>query len=1064
MCENKIILILAIILIINPILNAHELSPSAKSSKLGANPNQHLIFNAVDEDILTGNEMDDEDIDDQIYDDLDRSSSLFINLDEQLDLDEINPRDNKCILETFTSLNESKSSKVLKCGKIPVYCRQVCDSLKSIQFTEELKQIHHFAFRSYKIQSNYLMLNFSNSLSQIEPDSFNGLVIEKDRLLELNFGSFDYEDSISMKDDFDTKYDYDETDSDQIEYDMQMASTDPYSAKTESIKQDYSEKNTLKISKNAFKSLRIMQGAKLVINIRNYDSVVFEEDSLNFIEQFAKSNIVINIDSSSLVLFKSKCARKWTANHASNSDEYDYNEVKDNNLSVLPLSVLFRINISNAVQILFEKESFSNVQLNRESVLQILIDRFETLLIGKSSFAGLKQSELSSFEMRATNGKIIELSESVFANLEQSKISKFILNFNSSIGSDNLCLKKSLFSNLKQNFNSTLRLILQISESSSILFNSESLNSIKQAQHSLFQVYIFGANNILLDENCLTNLEQAQSSIFEIWSSKVGGEFKIQTHAFKSIRQASNSSIKLGFTNSKETSVFEQLNLAFDDFRSANDSQLIYDFSLSKNFLLNFPSRPMPRMILQPVSNNRDYSKRSQSIEEIALRLYPELGRQQRPDVLSFQNYQLKSSDFCKIAKIPFDVFVKLDQNTECTCSVFYLYRVLRHIKAENVDQKWLSNVPKCYKDKFLLSLMADQDQDSVEDLTAINDRDIKKSVLDTLEEQCKFREMIQNCNKNDLNAQFKEKDSLKCSTKDFEYFEEKKKEEFKSIGASEPMNKGNKIEDNYELNLNLNKVNIGSQNEFNFSDNSQEDNDSYDNDSSDDQVKEQEKVSFKMISYKKNENNSDSLFSFNSFKNSIKKLLDNATFITYFVIALISTVLILTVLFIIIILKLKIVNRKHGFVLYISDIDHDESDELHNHHHHHYGDKGGYYTDEESYNTINSKNQLIESVYKPRAAIYNLVEENANNDTELNNNNTNNNNKVIFLEYDRKDSINSSVILMPQDHDISTHPSFSLERESQLAASDFSYYHQNRNDNNSCNSLKIKENPLSKI
>ena len=132
---------------------------------------------------------------------------------------------------------------------------------------------------------------------------------------------------------------------------------------------------------------------------------------------------------------------------------------------------------------------------------------------------------------------------------------------------------------------------------------------------------------------------------------------------------------------------------SFTEFISDPKSEIVLDFSYGTNFDLKFPTKRIPRFIIPPGDSNH-----KQSIEAIAWKLYPDLGRTQRPDNLNLQEYVLDESDkdFCKIASIPYDVLVKLNPNTKCSCSVYYLYRIVRKyflLDSSENNLNWLGSV-----------------------------------------------------------------------------------------------------------------------------------------------------------------------------------------------------------------------------------------------------------------------------------------------------------------------------------------------------------------------------------
>lgn len=169
---------------------------------------------------------------------------------------------------------------------------------------------------------------------------------------------------------------------------------------------------------------------------------------------------------------------------------------------------------------------------------------------------------------------------------------------------------------------------------------------------------------------------------------------------------------------------------------------------LGSKFKLSFAPRPVPRFL--PISLQAG-SDAKESIEEISYKIYPNLGRTSRPDNLSLKDYSLKAEDFCKIIDIPFDVQVKLRANTECSCSVYFLFRMLRKIH-KNLNMNWLINAPECYQNKFISILNNETKQmstveeetklDKVQQTTHLNEL----NDLTMLEDMCHFEDMVKSC------------------------------------------------------------------------------------------------------------------------------------------------------------------------------------------------------------------------------------------------------------------------------------------------------------------------------
>ncbi len=606
------------------------------------------------------------------------------------DLEELNPNENNCFIRE-TSLNGNKQQRVI-CSKVPLFCRNVCDTLKQIDFGPELKKLSSFSFSSYQVKQT-LDLNFK-SLELIDSDAFNGLIIESDVQLRINV-----ENSLVYDDENDVSLPENEL-YDQIESDIQVPATK--SGKTENEKKGTRDtKRNLIIATNAFRGINIKQGGKLIIRVNNYDKVEFTNKSLYGIMNMPSSSTLIEIGRVNLVLFRSECVQSNT------NDEYDldYNDIENSN-DLKIQSYSFKINIMNVKQVLFEKDSFSFIEQANASTFQLIVNKFDTIKLGKSSFQKIKQSKGSNFEINFSNGNEILLSEAVFSDLKQDEQSKFILYFN--VNQASMCLKENIFSNLLQGLNSTFR--LTFAQMNNLLINKGSFKNLKQNVGSFVQIYALRPENLVIESESFENFTQEKLSAFEIWASK--SNFTIKPYAFKRLVQNRESAFKIGLSSGN----FDQSPILFDQFTAldASNTRIAYDFTQDTNFNLNFPPRPSPRILLTTSDENQD-------IELLTWKMFPNLGRQSRPDILNLYEYKVNKNDFCKFAKIPSDVFVQIKRSTECSCAVYYLYRFYR--KTQMSSTNWLNQAPECYQKAFL-------------------NQDIK-----ALEDSCKFNELLVDCN-----------------------------------------------------------------------------------------------------------------------------------------------------------------------------------------------------------------------------------------------------------------------------------------------------------------------------
>lgn len=253
------------------------------------------------------------------------------------------------------------------------------------------------------------------------------------------------------------------------------------------------------------------------------------------------------------------------------------------------------------------------------------------------------------------------------------------------------------------------------------------------------------------------NMTQDEKSFFEVWVSKAKTNFKIKHIGISGFVQAKDSTVNIGFTSSK-SGEFKQSPNAFSRFVSQPTSKVIYDFSKNSKFKLDFAPRPIPRFLPIPFRSESDEAGEEsnkqhtrESIEEIAFRIFPNLGRTSRPDTISLKDYSLNSEDFCKVSQIPFDVLVKLRADTDCSCPVYFLYRLMRKIHKN--DTNWLASTPDCYQNKYHmlkndeepLIMNTDRSLELMENVQ-MDHRSNGQVDLKMLEEMCNFDALVKSC------------------------------------------------------------------------------------------------------------------------------------------------------------------------------------------------------------------------------------------------------------------------------------------------------------------------------
>lgn len=512
----------------------------------------------------------------------------------------------------------------------------------------------------------------------------------------------------------------------------------------------------LKIFSDAFSGLNLETNAMIEIIINNYNQIDFMNRSILDIKYSDYSSVSFQIHDSNRLIYRTGCMQSLDNAHSLTN-------------------VMIKLNSTQVKDVVFEKHSFSSIRQEQRSIIHIEADEFERCSIGRESFSDMRQSNMSTFFLNL-KGNYLRLSEQAFKELDQAFMSSFIVFFQ--IANSPVCVKANTFSNIRQAMNSTMRLTFTLSESHSLVFNKHSINNFAQGIYSKFEIYALKLNQFILESESIVNMIQREQSFFEVWVSKAKTNFRIKHIGIKGFVQAKESTFSVGFSSSK-TGYYDQSPNAFSQFTSEPTSQVIYDFSKGARFNLNFAPKPVPRFLPIPLKSESTDGDEQESIEEISYRIFPNLGRRSRPEHINLASYSLEASDFCKIARIPFDVQVKLRPDTECSCPVYFLYRILRKTN-KNFNADWLNNSPDCYQNKFKRmiknktnSFNIDRSEEFIEnvELTHVNE----KYNLKALEDMCHFDELVKSCKETnrifeDPTYDFSQSDSLVCDAS-FDYY-----------------------------------------------------------------------------------------------------------------------------------------------------------------------------------------------------------------------------------------------------------------------------------------------------
>lgn len=490
-----------------------------------------------------------------------------------LNLDELEPSQTNCRL-TF-SLPSNRTRIAVFCSKIPRFCSNVCDTIKKVDFDEKIAAITPFSFASYRAKQS-LELNFKSTLTRIDSDAFNGLVIEQDVTMRVNIVGSD--DELNSK--------------------VLFSDYDQSGAK--------SKQQTLYVMPNAFRGVNVMEGGRLIVTIKNLNRIIFDSQSLIGLKQLADSSVIFNVERINDVIFKSKCAKSWQAYTKSNKNDdiliVDSNDYEDangsttkkqqqskmsgnlvNRIEKYVSGILYKLNLNNVDTVVFETDSFSDLKQSKRSTFQINIANFVDAKFGKLSFNKLTQSQLSSFELNLKSGKRVLISQSTFANINQAEKSKYSLFIN--VTDSSICLLSDAFANITQKPMSSFRLSANLNSNNNIIFQANSIKNVVQDFKSSFEVNIQKANGVKLESGSIGFVNQSRESTFEIMSTQTKSYFRVASNAIKQFRQGQSSVLSLSTysTNKKsEKALFKQDTNPFDTFTSHPNADLIYNFSPSK--------------------------------------------------------------------------------------------------------------------------------------------------------------------------------------------------------------------------------------------------------------------------------------------------------------------------------------------------------------------------------------------------------------------------------------------------------------------------------------------------
>ncbi|CAF4724445.1 unnamed protein product [Rotaria sp. Silwood1] len=396
------------------------------------------------------------------------------------------------------------------------------------------------------------------------------------------------------------------------------------------------------ISSNTFSKIDIDQERTLSIKISEYASPRIPTRIFDELSMQPKSKIdieIFNVTSSLLTVEQ----------YAFDGIKYSYEsefrfsilclkdtlEFQSNAGSILlPSYAKMEYYFSNFVRVLLNEHSFDHITQEHSSKLRIHFDRFQYAILDHTSFFDLHQLDQSQFYLTFSNFQNINIEKTLFHTITQLKSSIIFSIYNIT---NDLCLPAETFSQIKQDINSTFQ--FEINYGQNILFTPNTFINISQRAQSKLSIIITNSLDVYFTHQSLNYFHQEDQSLLDIWI-KYGKNLIFEDNAIQNIDIWRSSIMRIGFQHSYGT-----LQMATNAFVNINEGQ--------------------GGKILFQIMNSTDfYFRFNQSITLEHLEILDRI---------------LNDNDLCRIIDIPAHIPIKLLPNNLCSCSVFYLYRRLRH-------------------------------------------------------------------------------------------------------------------------------------------------------------------------------------------------------------------------------------------------------------------------------------------------------------------------------------------------------------------------------------------------
>ncbi|CAF0848069.1 unnamed protein product, partial [Didymodactylos carnosus] len=415
------------------------------------------------------------------------------------------------------------------------------------------------------------------------------------------------------------------------------------------------------LSSNSFSRLEIPSYSKLYVKIvqfnvntilsHTFDDLVLKSFGILDIEIFNTNNKQkqLTFDGYSLDGIK----------YSNNSQFYltflnIYNDIRfqsNTGSIILPSNSHMKVEFVNFQNVYFSDKSFDHIIQERYSKFSLIFNKFQHAHIGSNTFYDMKQLEYANFYLNFANYLTMSIDESIFGTLTQLQSTVIISIFNIS---NDICFPSLTFSCLSQDINSTFQ--LQVTYGKNILFSKESFVNITQRYKSTLSLLISNCTDIYLSKYSIVNFHQQDQCLIDIWI-KYSKNLIFDDYSIKNIDIFKSSILRIGFQYS--TGTLQIASNAFTNINEGYGGELLFQIMESNDFYIRF---------------NRSALSSLERLEII--------------------DRELSVNDFCRIIDIPEHFPVKLLEQNQCSCTVYYLYR--RQRKILNTS-KLKRLVPLCY-------------------------------------------------------------------------------------------------------------------------------------------------------------------------------------------------------------------------------------------------------------------------------------------------------------------------------------------------------------------------------